>query len=617
MSAIGLRVGPFEICDEVAVPGADSWYRAQRTGLTRRQPASVLVRLLGPSPTSRELAAAQRQFDVLRSLDDRRFPTAVALYEGSGALAVDAVVGTPLTRVVEARLLGDVPMTPATVLDLALDLTEAMAHAHGKGVHHGHLSAECATMDPAGRLVVWGMGDTQARPPFPWLSPEVARSEQTTAQTDQWSLGALIVSLVTGRTPWSPSSAATDPRTGQIEDFVAPLARQWPALGRLTRRMLDPNPQLRFPSLHPVRLELLGLARRAGGTSDRRALGVWLDNRQAATPAQPEPERPLASPTLAPPTLAPPTVDEPPANEAPPQRRAAIPTPDDDVTPRIDQAARGGIRLRPRVVGPHASEAFRVVAPEGFDFDPVDPSEFDPSVLPTEMATEMETEMMEDDDPMVTVPPVRPYQPAPVPTRPEMEVPEPSAPKPLVAVAVELEEDEDDLMVEDPLIEITASSIQIPLGPPASPKPPVAVATLPAAVAVQVELDADDLEFLDEPATAPEPLAGVVAFTNPDFGGPSLGLDRPVEPNARALSPAPQQAKAMSIKPVQPEATSVFPDLGLDEVKTSVSPTWPWENHQPQEPVPPSDDPVVKVAPWLASGVVAALALLLVVNVLV
>ncbi|MFK7927305.1 MAG: protein kinase, partial [Myxococcota bacterium] len=314
MSAIGLRVGPFEICEEAAVPGPDSWYRAERTGLSRRQPSHVLVRLLGPSPTSRELSSAQRHFDVLRSLDDRRFPKAVALYEGSGALAVEAVPGLPMSHIVEARLLGDVPMTPATVLDLALEMTEAMAHAHGKGAHHGHLSAESVTLGVDGRVLVWGMGEFDGRPPFTWLAPELARGEQTSDQTDQWSLGALIVAMVTGRSPWNATSASSAPAAGQIEEFVGPVARQWPALGRLCRRMLDANPQLRFPSLHPVRLELLGLARRAGGSSDRRALGAWLHRRDAEGRATPEMVSEAPSPAPAPP-LAPPTV-EPPAIQA-------------------------------------------------------------------------------------------------------------------------------------------------------------------------------------------------------------------------------------------------------------------------------------------------------------
>ncbi|MFK7926690.1 MAG: hypothetical protein AB8H79_00765, partial [Myxococcota bacterium] len=278
------------------------------------------------------------------------------------------------------------------------------------------------------------------------------------------------------------------------------------------------------------------------------------------------------------------------------------PTHPEVVMPQIDKATRGGIAARPRVVGPHASEAMAIVAPVGFEAEP------DPSALPTEMYTEQVTEMQEPEAPEpIRVPPVRAYQAVAAPTVPSMDVPEPSAPKPAVAVELEFEFDEaDDLMVEDPMIEITSPQIRVE-----APSIPVSAEWVEE---VEVELDEMDLEALPD---APEPLAGVVPFTNPDFGGPSLGLDMPSPgPSVKSVHVAAPTPKALT-GVVQPDATSGFPDLGLSPAPEPQASGWPWESHAPEEPASPAEDPVVRVAPWLASGVVAALALLLVVNVLV
>jgi hypothetical protein len=656
MSAIGLRVGPFEISDEVVVPATGSWYRAHRTGLTRRRPVDVLVRLLGPAPSSRDLADVQHQFDTLRSLDDRRFPKPVALYEGTGALALDVPPGLPVSRIVEGRVLGDLSMTPATLLDLALELVEAIGHAHQKGHHHGHLSADNVTMSGDGAIWIWGIGDRSGRPPFAWVAPERARGEAATAATDQWSLGALVVALVTGRTPWAPTAVDVDPRSGDVEAFVAPVARQWPALGRLARRMLDPNPSLRFPSLHPVRLELLALARRAGGASDRRVLGAWLHrsfgNHEdvdkldeievtgnapiAPIPVQVEVE------DDAPPDPSDTRITAAPMTVAAPRR----PEPRDE-GPRIDSAPRVAVdpTRRPGRSEPLPSERIAVVRPAGFEDEvddrpppvrartPESEAPTDPDHVETEMVEDFVLTEMVDETPAVriampptpeastpepiapapiapapiaptpimvtiggddpaTLPPadgpaglrVSPtphYRADPVPTLPGMDAPEIRAigatPLPAPVVMFEIDDDDDDdfnLLTEDALL-VDDDDL---------------FADEPERVQAVPELDDDFFE----PLTDDGPGMTVVPFTNPDFVGPSITMRAPERPP--------------------------------DEVDTDAGPRWtlpidvdapPPETELPLDVPDPRTDPIVRLAPWLGSGAIAALALLLVINVLI
>ena len=114
MSAIGLRVGPFEIIGRTEVPEPGSWHLARRSGMTRRQPAAALVRLLPPDAPPEAREGLHRQFEVLKALEDPRVPEAVAFYEGLGALALAAVDGVSLADIVAARRDDVVPMSPST-----------------------------------------------------------------------------------------------------------------------------------------------------------------------------------------------------------------------------------------------------------------------------------------------------------------------------------------------------------------------------------------------------------------------------------------------------------------------------------------------------------------------
>jgi serine/threonine protein kinase len=327
MSTIGLRVGPFEIVGRTTVPEPGDWHLAHRTGMTRRQPGDALVRLLPPDapPAARE--ALHRQFEVLKALEDPRVPEAVAFYEGLGALALNAVDGVPLSDVVASRRDDLVPMSPPTLLDLVLEVAETLQRVHHRNRFHGDLSPDRVLLAPDGRLWIFGFGQPYgATPRACWMAPEVARGEQPGPGTDQWFLGVLLVGLVCGRVPWpdEPVEAAIQAGRGHVEAMIEPVDRQWPALGRLVRRLTESRPENRFPSMHPVRQELLALARKAGGTSARRELGADLARPRGllvdpddAAPARPAQvvfdddeadelaQTPISAPRVDPPSLPP------------------------------------------------------------------------------------------------------------------------------------------------------------------------------------------------------------------------------------------------------------------------------------------------------------------------
>ncbi len=275
MDRTGLRVGPFEVVSPVRVPETGSWWLARRVAGASREPMQVHLLVLPPDATADQRADLTRRYEVRRTLTDPRVPSTIGLYEQTGAIAFAAPATTPLSGALHGRRANLLPLSPATLLDVLLELTETMAQAHGQGVVHGHLHPGNVALDATGGVWVHGFGE-RTEPPARYIPPERARSESPSALTDVWGVGAVGLALVTGHPPWPSSQTAAAARKGSVDEAIAPVTRQWPALARLLARAMSPATHERFPSVLALRQELLALARRAGGASDRRAIAQWL-----------------------------------------------------------------------------------------------------------------------------------------------------------------------------------------------------------------------------------------------------------------------------------------------------------------------------------------------------
>ena len=283
MSAETVRVGPFEVVEPINHPLAGSWFLATRAGEKQRHPVEVIVKVLDPE--SGDLAQLHREFDRLRTLDDPRIPGAVGFYEGSRGYALEAEPGVSLAELVQRRIDGTMVMTPATLLDLALELSATIQYTHERGRHHGHLDPSKVWLTQSGKLMVWGYGPGPRLAPKPeWMAPERARGEHVTGATDQWALGAMLAALVTGKTPWRGVDPVEEARRGDVGTLVSAVIAQWPALGKMLRRLLDNNPRNRYSSIHPARQDLMALARKAGGVSERKEVAAKLFASQKVDP---------------------------------------------------------------------------------------------------------------------------------------------------------------------------------------------------------------------------------------------------------------------------------------------------------------------------------------------
>lgn len=554
MSVIGLRVGPFEITEPANVPEPGDWYRAERVGLTRKKPTRVLVRLLTPSADESERAELQRAFDRLRAVEDARVPAAVALYEGIGALAVDAPDGISFQDVIDARRAGTIALTPATLLDLAIEVAECLQHAHHRNRVHGHLAAEHLRLSTAGRLFVFGFGAGPAHPPHDaWVAPERAQGLPATDATDQWSLGAILAGMITGHDAWEDGRSAVQ---GDMTAPVDAVERQWPALSRLFRRMLEPDPANRFPTMHPVRQELLALARRANATSTRRELARSMALR-IDRPIHPETEvAPVPDVDLSPPEAPPlppedppdppqspllPETASPPTPEASPTRTPPLPAPrvevstampprDPEDPPSIPDAPRAEAPPLPRANTPLTMEPLAVVAP---DVETSSLPEARRPLDPLPVPVEEEEEEDVDDAPTVRFDPMMAKELAKLANAPDPTAPSPAPITTGAPFATEKNEPDDASEVDDEeTIDPQTLARALAVSPHDDP-----FGGMPTAVPI-TDVDGEDPPDVgaiapvdDRPKSTPAPVHIVQEISAPPRETPASG------PDVRKLAP--------------------------------------------------------------------------------
>lgn len=298
---------------EVPEPGA--WFLTD----ARDGEAWIWARVVGAYEGGRgegdlDLLALARE--RLAHLEHPGVPRVVGLDEEEGVLLVAAPPGVPLARLLEHRQDPAFAMTPGTILDLGSQLADLVVLAHERGRPHGHLSPDVLWLTPSGRLVVWGFGagpdETGAAR---WWSPERARGRRASGDADQWAVGAVLATLITGRVPWRGEDPVAEARIGDASHLWIPVGEQWKPLGRLVERALRPEPRDRFSSVHPIRQALEALRQRVPQASDLAAMGAELDRRYgirredvvargAAPPADPDA-------AFDPPSLAPPQILDP------------------------------------------------------------------------------------------------------------------------------------------------------------------------------------------------------------------------------------------------------------------------------------------------------------------
>jgi len=216
--APGDLIGPWRLLQPLGEGGMARVWQAERAdGSLAREVALKLPRLGHSGGLAQRMA---RERDLLAALEH---PHIARLYDagvtGDGRpwLAMERVAGVPIDEHVRRRQL-----EPAAVLRLALQVCDALAHAHARLIVHRDLKPAniLVTDDGQVRLLDFGVGkmlqdDAERAASAPQLtqaiggawtpdyaSPEQIAGRPVTVATDVYSLGVVLYELLTGQRPY-------------------------------------------------------------------------------------------------------------------------------------------------------------------------------------------------------------------------------------------------------------------------------------------------------------------------------------------------------------------------------------------------------------------------------
>ena len=187
--------------------------------------------------------------------------------QGQPYLSMEYVDGEDLGALL--RRIGRLPTD--TAVEMARKLCAGLAAAHDKGVLHRDLKPANIMIDSRGQVLITDFGlagiadridTTEIRHGTPaYMAPEQLAGKEVTARSDIYSLGLVLYEMFTGKRPHEGSTVAEITRLrqeGAPPSLVTLVHDLDPAVERVVKRCLDPDPQNRPASALAVAAALPG-----------------------------------------------------------------------------------------------------------------------------------------------------------------------------------------------------------------------------------------------------------------------------------------------------------------------------------------------------------------------
>ncbi len=289
----GSRFGHYEILGALGAGGMGEVYRARDTRLGRDLAIKVLSRKLSDSKL--DVKRFEREAGSASALNH---PNIVTIFEtgqfdSTYYIAMELVEGELLREMLRA---GPIPLQ--TIIRIATQIADGMAKAHTAGVVHRDLKPENLMVSSDGLVKIMDFGLAKVVNPdtnslldvetvgasltnpgavlgtLPYMSPEQASGLPLDFRSDQFSFGALLYEMVTGKFAF-PHQSAAQILAAILRDqpaAAASLNPQAPApLCWIIERCLAKNPKDRYDSTHDLARDLVTMRDRLPEAPSRQS----------------------------------------------------------------------------------------------------------------------------------------------------------------------------------------------------------------------------------------------------------------------------------------------------------------------------------------------------------
>lgn len=274
---IGENLGNYKITHKLGAGGQGTVYKAidQKLGRT------VVVKVLPAELTVKEtnLKRFEREARLASALDHPNICTIFDMDEAEGLhfIAMQYVEGKNVRQLVNGR-----PLELESALRIAIQVTDALAIAHARGIIHRDVKSGNVMVTDSGQVKILDFGLaklldeseaassgihqtelTEVGVPYgtaTYAAPEQARGDKVDARADIFSTGVLLYEMLTGTWPFRGKSTI-DVRHAVIYDQPKPLseARPGPLPARLQQildKTMQKDPRDRYQKIGELRDEL-------------------------------------------------------------------------------------------------------------------------------------------------------------------------------------------------------------------------------------------------------------------------------------------------------------------------------------------------------------------------